>query len=401
MRRGVWHQCGDRSQKLVEEQLEQGLGVGVIVSPRDLARDNAVEYTRRYKALGAEVLIDQQFYNPSYTNDKLGSYPLNDYRVGMTRLHQLTDFELADVAERLYQDSVDFGVDAVLAPAVLYEAGRADLVTLNAKLFRAAKTAGERLGKPTYATVVFGRSLTSSDQALYPVLGQASGLEADGWYYGFEFEAERIPSSPDAVFRACRAGLTLAGTGKPVLHGYAGPMALLSLGFGSTGAAVGHSQNLWRFTPERWQPPSGQGGGGDAPARFFSGTLWGTIVHPDELAQLPQDLRQRILTRSPFSGMAASDPPPDWSRWDANKHLLHVICSTVQVISAAPLARENAQAAITMLRAALDLHAEIAATGLELSDDSNAYQGNWLVAIERLLLQHGSDYNFLELLNDT
>lgn len=399
MRRGAWHQCGDRSQKLVEEQLQQGLGVGVILSPRDLARHNATEYAKRYRALGAEVLLDQQFYIPNFTNDKLGSYPLSDYRASITRLHQLTDFELADIAERLYNDSLEFDVDAVLAPAVLYEAGRADLVALNAKLFRAAKTAGARLGKPTYATVVFGRSLTSSDQALNPLLGQASALDADGWYYGFEFEPERIPSSPDAVLRACRAGLLLAASGKPVLHGYAGPMALLSLGFGSTGAAVGHSQNLWRFTPERWQPPSGQGGGGDAPARFFSAALWGTIVHPDELVQLPPDLRQRILTHSPFSGLSPSDPPPDWSRWDANKHLLHVICSAIQEMSRSSSPRHNAQAAISILRAALALHGEIAATGLELSDDSAAYQGNWLLAIESLLREHGSDYDFLELLN--
>ena len=41
MNRGAWHQCGDRSQRLVIEQLEAGRGVGVILSPRDLTRDRA------------------------------------------------------------------------------------------------------------------------------------------------------------------------------------------------------------------------------------------------------------------------------------------------------------------------------------------------------------------------
>ena len=56
MRRGAWHQCGDRSQKLVEEQLQQNAGVGVIISPRDLSRKNAITYAARYQALGAELL---------------------------------------------------------------------------------------------------------------------------------------------------------------------------------------------------------------------------------------------------------------------------------------------------------------------------------------------------------
>ena len=47
MKRGAWHQCGDRSQKLVVEQLTAGHGVGVILSPRDLS-DMAVKYAAQY-----------------------------------------------------------------------------------------------------------------------------------------------------------------------------------------------------------------------------------------------------------------------------------------------------------------------------------------------------------------
>ena len=52
MRRGPWHQFGDRSQKLALEQLEQGTGVGVILSPRDLQTHNANNYAQQYHALG-------------------------------------------------------------------------------------------------------------------------------------------------------------------------------------------------------------------------------------------------------------------------------------------------------------------------------------------------------------
>ena len=79
-------------------------------------------------------------------------------------------------------------------------------------------------------------------------------------------------------------------------------MGLLSFGFGSTGAAVGHSQNLWKFSRDRWEPPVEQGGGGNAPPRFFSSALWGTIVYPDETALLSNELRAQILTPSQFCG---------------------------------------------------------------------------------------------------
>ena len=45
MRRGTWHQCGDRSQKMVIEQLKKGVGVGVIISPRDVPQHKAIGYS--------------------------------------------------------------------------------------------------------------------------------------------------------------------------------------------------------------------------------------------------------------------------------------------------------------------------------------------------------------------
>lgn len=59
MRRGAWHQFGDKSQRIAEEQLERGTGVGVIISERDLSRRHAAQYAEAYHQLGAHVLIDQ------------------------------------------------------------------------------------------------------------------------------------------------------------------------------------------------------------------------------------------------------------------------------------------------------------------------------------------------------
>ena len=96
--------------------------------------------------------------------------------------------------------------DAVIAPAVVYEAGRADIVQLNARLFAAAKQVADDLKIPVYATVVLGRSVTASDKTMQNVLSQATALSCDGWYFGFEFEDERLPSVRETVRRCCVGG---------------------------------------------------------------------------------------------------------------------------------------------------------------------------------------------------
>jgi hypothetical protein len=397
MRRGAWHQCGDRSQKLVEEQLQQGAGVGVIISPRDLARKNAIKYAALYRGLGAELLLDHQYYVPEFTNDRFDTYPISRFRRAVSSLNKISDQDLTDFRNELRVDNEELKADAVVAPAVVYQAGRADIVQLNARIFAASKSVAYDLKVPIYATVILGRSVTASDQTLQTVLSQATALSCDGWYFGFEFEDERIPSLRDAVRRCCVAGLTLACTGKPVLHAYAGPMGLLSFGFGATGIGIGHSQNLWKFTRDRWMQSDSQGGGGDAPARFFSKTLWGTIVYPDETTQLPAGIRSEVLTPTPFSISVASNLP--WTRWDAGKHLVYMLGQQFSSMATEKDPRVNVRAAVALLERSLSLHAAIQQNNVFLGDNTAAYQANWKGALEDLLRDNIGDFEFFDLLN--
>jgi hypothetical protein len=397
MRRGAWHQCGDRSQKLVREQLQQGAGVGVIISPRDLSRTNSITFAEHSRSLGAEVLLDHQYYIPEFTNKRLDSYPISCFRQGVSSLNKISDQDLTNFTNELRVDNQELKTDAVIAPAIVYQAGRADIDQLNVRLFAAAKSVAKDLNIPVYATVVLGRSVTASDKTLQTVLSQATALNCDGWYFGFEFEDERIPSVRETVRRCCVAGLILACTGKPVLHAYAGPMGLLSFGFGATGVAVGHSQNLWKFTRDRWMPAASQGGGGDAPARFFSSSLWGTIIYPDETSQLSATLRSQVLTHSPFSGPVASNLP--WPRWDSGKHLVYLLCKQFETMAAETDLRKNVTAAISVLDNALSLHAAIQASNVFLGDNTNAYQANWKAALEDLLKDNQADFDFFDLLS--
>lgn len=399
MQRGPWHQFGNNSQLLVIEQLQQGAGVGVILSPRDLPMPKAIEYAQRYHGLGAHVLIDQQFYVPQFRHRNLDSYPTRQHLTTTTQLLQITDSDLAALGTELHAINGALSADGLIAPALVYEAGRSDIIQLNARLFEVAKQAGDKLGIPTYTTVIIGNSAIASDQTINEILSHATSLNSDGFYYSFEFSPERIPSSRDSVLKCCTAGLTLACTGLPVLHAYAGPMALLSLGFGATGSATGHSQNLWRFTRSHWAPPL-KGGGGLAPPRFFSHGLWGTIIYPDEITRLTPTIRDQVLTHSPFSSQVSSNQPfTAWTQWAAKKHMVYTICSAVSTIANNSDPLVNANTAIAHLQGAVNLHGNIASTGMTLRDNTNTYQENWRLAMCELINTRSVDYNYLALLS--
>jgi hypothetical protein len=389
MRRGPWHQCGDRSQKLALEQIQNGVGVGVVISPRDLGHDNAIDYATQYHALGAHVMIDQQFYTPDSMIGKLDTYPICRHRNSISSLHSISDHDLGELARDLENVNRAMAADGVLAPAVVYEAGRPEIHALNGRLHRAARDVGNALGKPAYATVVLGRSATATMDTVNAALSFATTLDADGYYFAFEFDPERIPSSREAVGRCLSAGLTLACTGKPVFHAYAGPLGLLSFGFGATGIGIGHSQNLWKFDRSRWDDADAQGGGGNAPARYFSSALWGTIIHPDESAQLSTAIQGQILTPSPFT--------IPWDRWQANKHMVYCLGTTIAGMAGTTDPRMNVQAAINILDAAAALHTTISGT-LALKDFTNTYQRNWRLALTDLLANNSADFDYFALL---
>jgi len=398
VKRGAWHQLGNRSQKVVLEQFQNNIGVGAIISPRDLTLDNAEDYAHQYRAMGVDLIVDSQFHIPDFTNRELSSYGLDEYRTTASTLNLLSGYELDSLSSTLESINRRLGTTAVLAPAVVYEAGRPDLMDFNAGLFAAAKRVGDALGRPTYGTVIIGRSAATASQTTDPIVASATALAADGWYYGFEFDQERIPTSEPAVLRACETGLTLAMTGLPVLHAFAGPLGLLSLCFGATAAGIGHSQNLWKFTPSRWQQNDGSGGGGNAPARFFSRALWGTVIVPDEIVRFNTALRTLVLTPSPFATAAIQNPTVPWDKWVANKHLVAVIARTVDEMASVSTPRECATAAASILDEAIGLHTTIAAQ-MRLADNTSAYQRPWRRALATLLNTRGTDYDFLELLS--
>ena len=399
MKRGTWHQFGDRSQRLALEQLDHGIGVGVVISPRDLSRENAIKYVPKYREKGADILVDQQFYIPDSTVGKLSTYETANFRQAASQLRKLSESQLKDLASALRKINADLQTAGVISPAVVYEAGRSDIVELNAKLFAVAKQVGDELDIPTYSTIVLGKSVTSSDHTVETALSDATSVDAEGWYFAFEFDESRIPTAHSSILRFCKAGLDLACTGKPVFHAYAGPLSLLSACFGATAVGIGHSQNLWQFTRDRWEPLERGGGGGDAPPRLFSASLWGTIIYEDEFALLSPKLREEVLTSSPFSDPISATPPYlPWSRWDGNKHLVYLLGKHAESALLQLDAEKASKSVIKHLEEAISLHSKIASEGVSLADNTNSYQNPWRAALTSLLAGSEDEFEFLRMI---
>jgi len=395
MRRGAWHQCGHQSQILVGELMEAGIGAGAVISPKDLSLSNAIEYSDKYRSLGRGVLFDPQFYAPEFSAGKLATYPTLEFRQSIGALGALQASAIGELASAIEMENRQLGTDAVIAPAIPYEAARPDIVALNEVLFNVAKSAGDVIGIPTYATVVLSDSATT-DGVVQGILSSATALNANGWYFGFEFDSQqRLPTDSSAVYRYCAAGLTLAGTGKPVFHAYAGPLALMAYGAGARAVGLGIWQNLWGFTRSRFQERLGSGGGGDAPPRYFSAPLWGTFIFPDEYQILAPPLRARVLQHSPYSQNI--NPGIAWSRRLSQNHMIHIISEVTDILANMIDARRAMTSAIATLNGARTIHDSIRASGVRLRDNTDTYQEPWAFAGANLLAQNTGDYDWLEM----
>jgi hypothetical protein len=402
--KGVWHQLGHNNQNMALEQLQQSNGVGVIISARDLKLALAEAKSQDYRALGAKVLLDQQFHIPDFKNTNLKSYGTFEFRQSVTSLNQVDGAKLDALSAALESENRRVAAAAVIAPAVVYEANRPELIDLNIKLFEAGKKAGDALGVPTLATVVLGNSVVVSPQSISSVLAHITGLPCGGWYYTFEFSGnDRVPMDRGEVLRCGSACLTLAtnANGRPVIHAYSGPMTLLSFGFGATGAGLCYSQTMWQFDRSRYAESKSQGGPGKIPPRFFSTPLWGTMICPEELMLLPESYREGVMHHSPFSQTLASAgrlDEVDWGRWDSYKHLVYCIGAKGAEMASQPTARAAAAAAIDHLTASISFHTQIAQIPVPLKDESVcSYQQSWKRALHDLLTTRADDYDALEL----
>ena len=162
MRRGAWHQLGWNHHLMIVEQLQNQAGVGVILSPRDLAFSRAQECVAMYKEQDAHVVIDPQWHVPGFSNDQVEAYPTASLRMTVTSLVSISDDRLVELEQKLVSENAALQTDALIAPAGMYQAGRSDIIQLNRRLHEVARNAATRLNIPCYGTAFLDQSITNS-----------------------------------------------------------------------------------------------------------------------------------------------------------------------------------------------------------------------------------------------
>lgn len=400
-RDGVWHQLGYNLHKAAKELVEHGIGEGCILSAGDAEFSQHSRNAKMLRSAGSQVVIDTQFHTPSVTNARITSYPFNEARLLVTEEHRAGLLQLDQIAAAIEAVNREINAAAVLAPALIYEAGRPEIADLNGKLFTAAKIAGDALGVPTFATVSLDRAVLAAESELDRSMSHASSLGADGFYLCVEFSDSKIASTLHELTAFGRACLHLALMEKPLLHGYAGPMSILSPGFGASSVGLCAYLSMWQFSRDRLEPS--EGGGRKHPPRFFSKSLWSRVVIPDDLHFMGPELREQVLYHSPFSEILkeADLSAVKWPRGQTEKHQVYVIGETVSGLLKVEGVRNRAEAANRFLDNAKMGHEHLKAHGISLrSIDETNFHATWMKALDSLLKTRLDDYDLLELLAD-
>lgn len=395
MKKGVWHQCGHQSQNIVADQLAVENGVGAILSVVNVSRKRAGEIASDYRKAGADILLDLQVYNPGFENANLQDYELAEARQSTGALGGLSKRDLARLSKQIQILNSEVKASAVLAPAIVYQPERQDIVAINEQLFEAGKAAADAMGLPIYATVVLGEAFSKSPELAEVALSRATTLSANGWYFSIENNTDPIPSDDDFVSLFLNSTLSLACTGLPVMSAFSGPASLLAASVGASAVGIGHWKNLWQFKSERFEIPERTGATTPAP-RYFSSHLWSTIVLPDETGNIGDALWTRLQSASPFAPKSPIDG--SWSLRASHNHLLSVIGTQISSRMAAASVKVIAGQAVTDLVAAARAHAVVERKLGALRDPANRHQHVWAGALTRILAQRENDFDYLDLL---
>lgn len=404
IRKGVWHQLGHQSQKFVDDFLQDGTGVGAIISPANLSQQKAEEYAVSFKTAKKSTLWDPQFYNLSFEGQFTETWDTWAIQSQLAKSKRINEESANALVQALTRINRLMTSDAVVAPAVMYEAGRKDIHEFNRDLFDAAKTAAEGLKKPVLASIPLTASVTNSDQEVSKALAFATSLKADGWYFLFEFEEEeKLPTDTARFSRFANACLTLAATNKPVIHGYSQFVGLPAIACGATAVGVGHWQTLWAFTRSHWPGPGKKPGGGNMnniPSRFFSEPLWDLMIFPDDFGDLPTELREAVLLPNSAHATPAMRTPivAEWDLRESHLHMIHSLCGAMGSVLDLPSVIARSDDAINRLETAVGLWDTINKSGITLHRrPSDLYQRVWLNALREVRLSRTPDYEWLEL----
>lgn len=226
-------------------------GGTVILSPRDLNREQLVKHSAQIRALqGGKVLLDPQFYLPRSDHHRLtahdywpASYNTNGFFGGPGMQSMMSD---------VLQLNRDLGTAAFVLPGLMATAIDDDWLATLRETARHAATMDS--GMPLYATVALNSDSVRNMAGIQEVLTEFETLDVAGAYLLFEHpNGDYIVQDPLWLANVLELAAGLRLLKKTVVVGYSNH-ELLCLGAASVNAiASGTWLNVRAFSPDRFR----------------------------------------------------------------------------------------------------------------------------------------------------
>jgi len=338
----IQHGWGYRKE--IREALAKQTAAGAILSPRDEGSKTMGDLARDLKAASPSslLLFDPQFHALGITNARLGSLPgYPYYRSQLGRSSFTGSAAIAGLVHPVLDYQMGLEVDRLVSPTVLLEElgdTRAQVVSLflaHESIDYHAKKGDPR---PLLISVVLSEAALSQETALHDFLDELSLLDAAaGFYvvirrtsagYSQRFGSKRLAALMYLVY-------VLGETNRfEVILGYTDLVGSLLRAVGARAWASGSSQNLRRFTKERFEPISG---GKPARRRYTSLPLLNSLLVSELDSCHQAGVLPEALSGGPLDDIILSARNPSaadgWSREVSASHHWWVLSQLDAVVS--------------------------------------------------------------------
>lgn len=288
----VFHQMGHDSENIVG--VVEGYG-GVVLSPVNATEDRVQRCIQSHADSRLEFILDPQLYFPRTEREKLRAWPYFPDDVETADLGNLAWW--SNLNERLVETCRRVGATAVCSPTIVPRTFQPSYYRFAMEV--AADLSRKSSGLDVLQTLVVSLPELDNLQRVMEIASLASGAKTNRVYIIFQVEQEprREIVESQWLTGALRLLAELKKAGMSTLVGCCGPEAILYTAAGTDACATGKFFNLRRFTPGRFDEPSG---GGGQLAYWFEESLLAYLREPDLIRGQRLGLLSEASQRNPF-----------------------------------------------------------------------------------------------------
>ncbi len=269
----VYHQMGHDSENLVRDVAGYQ---GVVLSPVNADSERVRTLMTEHAGSGLEFVFDSQMYFPRSEREKLRTWSYFPEDVETANLGELAWWSRLN--QRLTDTCRDLGARAVCSPTIVPNSFPASFyrlsIDIGADLVRTANDLD------VLQTLVVPLPELSEFQRVMEIASIVSAAKTNRIYVIFLVNLEPRREIVESLWLtgALRLLSELRDAGMSTLVGCCGPEAILYTVAGATACATGKFFNLRRFTPGRFDEPSG---GGGQLAYWFEESFLAYLREPD------------------------------------------------------------------------------------------------------------------------